>query len=253
MTLIDDRLAELRDLIADFPETLTVRQCEDTRDALDELLAFRVAPRADTAVAIRELEALHYDFQGHICRYKDATRLADPERVPFLTALAACVKKVEKRIAALRALPAPSDAAPAGLRELLGMLWSHVRQPLYRSPCERMGGPCYCFLCEMQPKVDTALAQPSRAASEPRLLSLLRQVYDDLCTARETWHDSSTGPATVPGEACELREVSSETWNALCEMFGSSRAASDVAATGAVEPETGCPVCGDEHCGSDHK
>ena len=45
------------------------------------------------------------------------------------------------------------------------------------------------------------------------LLSILREVYDDLATASETWRDSDAGPLTVPGEprAAESLDVTAET------------------------------------------
>ena len=49
--------------------------------------------------------------------------------------------------------------------------------------------------------------------------ALLREVYDDLLTATETWRDSSAGPSTVSGDPRELQEISPETWAKLCAFY----------------------------------
>ena len=53
--------------------------------------------------------------------------------------------------------------------------------------------------------------------------NLLRKVYEDMLTATETWVDSDAGPATLPGQPRELREISPEVWAELCAYFQRKR------------------------------
>jgi hypothetical protein len=170
------------------------------------------APRADTAAAIRELEAVltQLEATARHTLHKDT----ETPTVPVANVMMD-VRFVRERIAALRALPAPSDAPAAGLWE--ASEFTEAQQDIaiqdfelavedyQRTHGSRREADAYSKLCEkrgnLRTMLRTALAQPSRAP----------QWGAEIAARHEFGELDSAQP---------------------------SRTASDAAATGAVEPWT---------------